>query len=133
MSNLITFSINSQILGVQVNDVEKIMNFTLITKIPGNKNYIEGVISYHDEIIPAVNLKKLLNLDGAEVSSEGQMIVINHNGRKAGIIVDEVREIEEVNDNVPFLKVKSQYVNSTIKLRDNMVSIINPEIVNIAD
>lgn len=134
MSNYITFTINQQVMGISVQYVEKIMNSTLITKIPSNLNYIEGVINYHDEILPVINLKKLLNLDNGVKDTDGlQIIILYFNGCKAGIIVDEVREIEDVDETVPYLKMKSQYITGTMKLKNDIVSIINPEIVNFAE
>ena len=134
MSNYITFTINKQVMGISVQYVEKIMNSTLITKIPSDLNYIEGVINYHDEILSVINLKKLLNLDYSDKEDVSlQIIILYFNGYKAGIIVDEVREIEDVDDTVPYLKMKSQYITGTMKLKNDIVSIINPEIVNFAE
>ena len=134
MSNYITFTINQQVMGISVQYVEKIMNSTLITKIPSDLNYIEGVINYHDEILTVINLKKLLNLDYSDKEDVSlQIIILYFNGYKAGIIVDEVREIEDVDDTVPYLKMKSQYITGTMKLKNDIVSIINPEIVNFAE
>ena len=134
MSNYITFTINQQVMGISVQYVEKIMNSTLITKIPNDLNYIEGVINYHDEILTVINLKKLLNLDYSEKDDVSlQIIILYFNGHKAGIIVDEVREIEDVDETVPYLKMKSQYITGTMKLKNEIVSIINPEIVNFAE
>ena len=134
MSNYITFTINKQVMGISVQYVEKIMNSTLITKIPSDLNYIEGVINYHDEILSVINLKKLLNLDYSDKEDVSlQIIILYFNGYKAGIIVDEVREIEDVDDTVPYLKMKSQYITGTMKLKNDIVSILNPEIVNFAE
>ena len=134
MSNYITFTINQQVMGISVQYVEKIMNSTLITKIPNDLNYIEGVINYHDEILTVINLKKLLNLDNSIKDTDGlQIIILYFNGHKAGIIVDEVREIEDVDETVPYLKMKSKYITGTMKLKNEIVSILNPEIVNFAE
>jgi len=134
MSNYITFTINKQVMGISVQYVEKIMNSTLITKIPSDLNYIEGVINYHDEILTVINLKKLLNLDNSEKDADSlQIIILYFNGYKAGIIVDEVREIEDADETVPYLKMKSQYITGTMKLKNDIVSIINPNIVNFSE
>lgn len=131
MSNFITFSLNGQIMGILVNHVEKIMNLTSVTKVPNSENYIEGVISYQDEIIPAINLKELLKLDSIEIEhSDLQVIVLNYKDKKAGIIVDEVKEIEEMDTSNPYLKSSSQYIVGTIKLRDEIINLINPEILS---
>ncbi|MGE5626966.1 MAG: chemotaxis protein CheW [Solirubrobacterales bacterium] len=132
MSNFITFSLNKQVMGVPVECVEKIMNKPQITKVPSSINYIEGVISYQGEIIPALNLKKLLKMEDT-INEDAQIIIIHYNERKAAIIVDEVSEIENVEGEVPYLKAKSQYITGTMRLKDNMVNIINPEVVNFAD
>jgi len=121
-------------MGISVQYVEKIMNSTLITKIPSDLNYIEGVINYHDEILTVINLKKLLNLDNSEKDADSlQIIILYFNGYKAGIIVDEVREIEDADETVPYLKMKSQYITGTMKLKNDIVSIINPNIVNFSE
>lgn len=132
MSNFITFSLNEQIMGVPVDCVEKIMNKPQITKVPSSINYIEGVISYQGEIIPALNLKKLLKM-GDIINEDSQIIIIHYNERKAAIIVDEVSEIENVEGEVPYLKAKSEYITGTMRLKDSMVNIINPEVVNFAE
>lgn len=61
---------------------------------------IEGglVLKHYDELIPLINLNDILNIskNGIEKGSLYQIVVINLNGLKYGIIVDVIHDIEEV-------------------------------------
>lgn len=133
MGNYVVFSVDKQGMAVPTENVERIMNLAAVTKIPGSLDFIEGALNYNNEIIPVINLKKLLCIDSNKNTSGGsQIIVIQSNQNKAAILVDEVKNIESSDENSTCLKIKSPHILGLVELKDEIVNIINPEIVILA-
>jgi purine-binding chemotaxis protein CheW len=100
MANYVVFSVNEQEMAVPTENVERIMNLANVVKIPGSLDFIEGALNYNNQIIPVINLEKLLRIDCSNSLSRGsQIIVIQSNQNKAAILVDEVKNIETSDEN----------------------------------
>jgi two-component system chemotaxis sensor kinase CheA len=57
---------------------------------PGTRRGADsGVLLLRDEIIPYVRLRSLFSLEGAESAREN-VLVVEHGGAKAGLVVDEL-------------------------------------------
>lgn len=133
MTNYLVFSVEEQVLAVPTENVEKIMNYAAVTKIPDSLDFIEGVLNYNDQIIPVINLKRLLSMGtNISLSGEPQIIVIKSNQIKAAILADDVKDIQSPDENSTCLKMDSPHVLGLIKLNNDIVSIINPEVVVLA-
>lgn len=133
MANFLVFSVEEQVLAVPTENVEKIMNFTAVRKIPGSHDFVEGALNYNNQIIPVINLKRLFGA-GTNISLSGvsQIIVIKSNQNKAAILVDDVKDIQASDENSAWLKMDSPHILGLMKLNNEIVSIINPEVVVLA-
>lgn len=133
MKNFVVFSVNDQVMAIPVENVERIMNHTNVIKIPSTQAYLEGAFNYNNEIIPVINLKKLLMLGTDDLSSDrSQIIVIQSNESKIAILVDDVIDIQSTSENSISLKIKNPHILGLIDLNNEIVNVINPEIVTLA-
>jgi len=80
------------------------------------KNYVEGAINYHNAIIPAINLKKLLNLDCSDKDSK----VV-----RLGLLLMKSERLKMLMRlTLPCFKMKSQYITDAMKLNNNILPVI---------
>lgn len=83
-----------EVYAIDINNFQEIIKYTSdITKIPKSKPYMEGMLNLRGELVFVVNLKKYYNLKDSEDLSDSKILVLNHDGLKIGIIVDDILEI----------------------------------------
>ncbi|WP_158741366.1 chemotaxis protein CheW [Defluviitalea raffinosedens] len=90
---LVTFKIDSVEYGVKIANVQEINRMTEVTKIPRAPYCIEGIVNLRGNVIPALNLRKLFNLPEKSITDATRIIIIDHNGKRTGIVVDSVSEV----------------------------------------
>ena len=129
MQKYVIFKIENQSIGISTKNVEKILKLTTISKIPDSNFYVEGVINYQEQILPLINIKKLFNMSASDINENSSVIIVRGENGRAGIIVDEVDDIEDSNDDTNCTQVRSQYVEEVKILNGNITSILSPSIV----
>lgn len=125
MCSFITFNINDHTMAVDMLNVDRIMKLGRISSILDDSNYLEGIIEIENLLIPAVNLKKVLNFSSNDVLPDSSIIVLSYENKKYGIIVDYVDDINEISeDNI--LKIQSsKYIYGAVKVNDTIIKLLN--------
>jgi len=97
---LVTFKIDSVEYGVKIAHVQEINRMTEVTKIPRAPHYIEGIVNLRGNVIPALNLRKFFKLEATQKNDATRIIIIDTDGKRAGIVVDSVSEVLGVEKNL---------------------------------
>ena len=85
--------------AVPVENVREIVRVRPITPIPRTVSCVRGVISLRGEIIQVIDLRLRLVLPPATVAKANRIVVVQaDDGRVAGVLVDEVREVLRVSE-----------------------------------
>ena len=88
---VITFRLNDELVGIDINDITKITKDVEITPVPKTKNYILGVMNLRGNIIPVVSLKKMFQLaDKEEDYDHPVVIVVETDLGQIGVTVDNI-------------------------------------------
>lgn len=125
MVNFITFNINGQVFGMDMLAIEKIIKLSKISPIPSAPEYLEGYLDVQDNLIPAINLKKLLNYSSNEILVDSSVIIIFNENIKCAIIVDSINDIIEVND-IAINQIKNnKLIKGIVKVDDNIINLLN--------
>jgi purine-binding chemotaxis protein CheW len=125
MRSFVTFKINDDILGVDMLDVDRIIKLDKISSLPNSSDYLEGIIEIENLLIPAVNLKKILNFLSKDVLPDSSIIVLSYENKKHGIIVDYVNDINEVSENNILKTQSSKYIYGVVKVDDVIIKLLN--------
>ncbi len=94
---LITFRLNDELIGVNIQDVIKITRDIDITPVPKTKDYILGVMNLRGNIIPVVTLKKKFNLEEKGETKNPTIVVVETELGHIGVIVDKVEGAININ------------------------------------
>lgn len=89
---LISFEIGGQEFCLDVRSVREIRGWSATTPMPQTPDYILGVINLRGAVIPVLDLRCRLGLGRTEPSSRHVIVVIQHDSRMAGVLVDAVQE-----------------------------------------
>jgi len=122
---LIVFNLGNEEFGVEIKEVREIIRLPEITKLPNAAGHIEGIISLRGHVLPLVNLHRCLGLESLKKTDSARVIVVNlENGRNAGIMVDFVSEIlnldKEAIDPPPSL-VGNKYIQGIVKINNRVI------------
>jgi purine-binding chemotaxis protein CheW len=95
---LVVFKLGGEEYGVEIGQVREIIRRRVITPMPSQPKYVEGVINVRGTIIPVVNLRKRFELQGDESTSPHTIIVESGDGLM-GMLVDSVSEVIRIPGN----------------------------------
>jgi purine-binding chemotaxis protein CheW len=85
--------------AVPVENVREIVRVRPITPIPRTASCVRGVISLRGEIIQVIDLRLRLGLAPGTASKANRIVVLQvDDGRVAGVLVDDVREVLRVSE-----------------------------------
>ncbi|MFU0801099.1 MAG: chemotaxis protein CheW [Xylanivirga thermophila] len=131
METFIIFYIDDKIYALNVLNVQSIERMSDITRVPYSTSYILGVINLRGEIIPVMSLRKRLKMDSKEYDDDTRIIIAQHEEHKIGIIVDGVREVLDIPDDIiqPASDVLENYdgtfIDGVIKQQDKLFFKLN--------
>jgi purine-binding chemotaxis protein CheW len=95
----IVVKIGSEQYGINIKYVDNIVRMQSITRVPKAQVYYRGVINLRGEIIPVMSLRLKLGLEPDKFDNKTRIIIIKLENATIGIIVDEVREVVNLNEN----------------------------------
>jgi purine-binding chemotaxis protein CheW len=129
---VVSFKLDNEEYGIQINQVKEIINLSEITPLPDVNSTIEGVINLRGEIIPIINLKKRLGSINVGYSPEARIIVIEVDKQLLGLKVDEAVEVLHLDikdiQNLPdsFLQLENQNLLAGIgKLDERLIVLLD--------
>ncbi len=97
LRQLLCVRIDGTPYAVPIENVREIVRVRPITPIPRTSGEVRGVISLRGEIIQVIDLRMRLRLAPAVAAKSNRIVVVQaDDGRLAGVLVDEVREVLRV-------------------------------------
>jgi purine-binding chemotaxis protein CheW len=93
-NKVLVFILSGQEFALDIALVQEVVNKTKISKVPKVPEIISGVINYRGNIIPVIDLKKVLDYKSDINDDKKQRLVIISKGDLCyGVIVDEAKEV----------------------------------------
>lgn len=125
----IGFIMNNSEYTIPILKVQEIINLPQVTKMPQSPHYIEGITNLRGRIIPIVNLKKLVRLNGGD--SAGEKIIVVTSGRVTfGVLVDGITGVVDIEDSEiepteNIMKAHIEQVSGVAKVNDRLITILD--------
>lgn len=89
---LLTFSLDNVLYGVNVSQVREVKNFEDVTRVPYAPIYVRGVTNLRGEVIPVIDLRRRFGFEDAKNENSNIMIIVQDK-HPVGIMVDSVMEV----------------------------------------
>ncbi|MCL4492181.1 MAG: protein phosphatase CheZ [Nitrospirae bacterium] len=122
----IGFTMNSNEYTIPILKVQEIVNVPQLTKLPQAPPYIEGITNLRGRIIPIVNLKKMVGLQGEAV---GEKVIVITSGRIIfGVLVDGITGVVSIKESEiepPTDFNTSDIVSGVAKVDDKLVVLLD--------
>ncbi|MCM3716419.1 chemotaxis protein [Halalkalibacter oceani] len=93
---IVMFKVAQGTFGINVLKVREIINPLPITDTPNGHEHVEGVIRLRQEVIPVVDLAKVLNLPASEEPDQDKFIISELNKMKVAFHVHSVSRIHRI-------------------------------------
>lgn len=130
-SQLITFQIGEQFLGVDIMAIREIRAWSPSTLLPHVPDYVRGVINLRGNVLPVIDLAARLGWGLTEPTGRHVIIVVRIAEQLHGLIVDAVNDIVTVNDEAmqapPSLSTDSAsaFLKGLVAVEDRMVMVLS--------
>ena len=129
-SDYLLFQLDSQNYAFPLNSVFTVIPSQSITELESSIDFFCGIIDYHGEILPVINLRKKFRLNDSEMKISDRFIIAETDNGKIGFIVDAVDEIisvipEEITESTTIFNGLS-YVR-LVNLETGIVMLHDPE------
>ncbi|MDH8676606.1 chemotaxis protein CheW [Fusibacter bizertensis] len=127
----VTFRLNQEYYGINIQNVENIEKVLPITRIPYTLNYIKGVVNLRGIIVPVVDLRARFGLDKKPTSEESRIIIVNLDENKIGMLVDSSSEVlqimEDDIDAAPNVKkeINNEFIKNIGKKNGRIIMLID--------
>ncbi len=126
----LTFSMGSEMYGIEIRYVLEIIGIQAITKVPELPEYIKGIINLRGIIIPVMDVRLRFSKPFKEYNDRTCIIVIDIDDTFIGLIVDSVSEVLSIPEgeivNPPEVnKISNRYIKGIGKVGNDMKLILD--------
>lgn len=94
--HIVGFRVGRETYGVPITALHEIVRVPEITAVPDAPEYMEGVINLRGKIVSILDLRKRLGATQLTPSKRNRILVLEHNGRLSGLIVDSASEVLKI-------------------------------------
>ncbi len=94
--HIVGFRVGRETYGVPITSLHEIVRVPEITAVPDAPDYLEGVINLRGKIVSVMDLRKRFGDRQATIRKQNRILVVEHQGRLAGLIVDSATEVLKV-------------------------------------
>jgi purine-binding chemotaxis protein CheW len=95
-THIVGFRVGRETYGVPITSLHEIVRVPEITAVPDAPNYLEGVINLRGKIVSVVDLRKRFGKPSSGIDRRSRILVVEHRGRLAGMIVDSASEVLKI-------------------------------------
>jgi len=94
--HIVGFKVGRETYGVPITSLHEIVRVPEITAVPDAPDYLEGVINLRGKIVSVMDLRKRFGEKQASLKKQNRILVVEHSGRLAGLIVDSASEVLKI-------------------------------------
>ena len=103
-NSYLSFMLSNEKFATHVAHVNIILEIPKITKVPRTPDYMKGVINHRGIVLPVMDLRLKMSMEEKEFTTNTCILVLEIEAENekisVGAIVDSVREVLEIKDNM---------------------------------
>jgi purine-binding chemotaxis protein CheW len=93
-----TFHLENHFFGVPVDEVQEVIRYLEMTRVPLVSDVVRGLINLRGQIVTAIDLRRRLAMSDRPPDQLPMNIVIRTNDGAVSLLVDEIGDVLEVNE-----------------------------------
>src|SRR5271157_1286540 len=95
-TQVVGFKVGRETYGIPISALHEIVRVPEITAVPDAPAHVEGVINLRGKIVAVVDLRKRFGKAASGIDRHSRILVVEHQGRLAGMIVDSASEVLKI-------------------------------------
>ncbi len=133
MIRLITFKLDNETYGIEVNQVREILRINQTFPVPGAPDYVLGITNIRGNVITVLDARIRFNLSKVEYTDNARMIVVESGNDTVAVVVDSVSDVIDVTKSSIDVNLKinmsgdSRYINGVVTRAHGLIIILNVE------
>ncbi len=127
----VAFTIGSEEFCIDISKVREVKEMMPITKIPQAPEGVEGIVNLRGQVIPIINLKKILGYYDDNALSTKKIILVEMESDVVGFIVDDVSDVVSFSEgqieSVPSVvgNYQGHYIKGVAKKGDRLLLVLD--------
>jgi purine-binding chemotaxis protein CheW len=131
ISRIVAFSLDDRRFAVPLSAVKRVERIAAVTPLPKAPGIVAGIINFHGQVIPVVDIRSRFNLPLREPDLNDQLLIMETGRRTLAFIVDGADGVIDASAaqyaDAGTVLSGMEYVKGVVKLEDGMVLIHDPE------
>lgn len=117
MTQLATFTVDKLLFGIDVREVQEVIRYQEMTRVPLAAPTVRGLINLRGQILTAIDMRRRLHLPDRDNDTLPMNVVLHTNDGAVSLLVDAIGDVVEVE--------RSQFEPTPDTLSDSYRQIIN--------
>jgi purine-binding chemotaxis protein CheW len=128
---LCTFTLDGLCLGIDVREVQEVMTYHEMTRVPRTAPVIRGLINLRGQIVPALDLRRRLKLAEAPADWLPMSVVVQSGDGPVSLLVDEIGDVVQVAEESferrpeTLTGVARELIQGAYKLEDRLLLVLD--------
>ena len=133
VDQLITFIVEKENYGVNIQEVKEVIKIREITKLPKAPSFVKGVINLRGDVIPIIDFRDKFGLEQMEYTDMTRVIVVEVDNKSIGVVVDSVSHVirishDEITPPPPMIGgIAEEYLIGIGKIGEDLIILIDIE------
>ncbi len=94
----LAFRIQDSHMVAPLNEVSEVLTYPRLTMVPGAKPWVKGIANIRGSLLPVIHLPAYLGIHSDPPGRRTRLLVVQHAGVRAGLMVDEVLGIKRFDE-----------------------------------
>jgi len=134
-SQYLTFLVSKESLGININDVNEIIEISNMTRVPMTPSYIRGVINLRGSVVPVIDLSARLGHQSSDIGKRSCIVLVevfsDDGVQNLGMLVDQVDEILEIPaDNIQPApefgsNIRTEFIQAMGRIDDDFIILLD--------
>jgi len=130
MDHYLEFTIDAYRFALEITRIRKVERLVDIAPLPGPTGFVQGVVNFHGELVPVLNLRNKLSLSPVDLVPEMFLILVDTDARPLALLVDDTGKVFSCDKGqwMPGTRVDGSFFpDSLLLLDDGIILICNPD------
>ncbi len=129
-------AVGQKTCALPVNSVIRCTRAAAIETVPGNAGDTLGVLDVHGEVLPVLNLHRILGVPTPSLSPDQRFIIVEHSNRRVVFVADGIRGVTRVEgvSATFYAAANGKVFLGTVRHGDDLVMLCSPQgLVGVCD
>lgn len=129
----VAFFLAGQRYALPIDRVNEIQQIVAFSDVPSGGSAVVGMVNLRGNVIPAIDLRRLVRVESRDYTLETPMIITRTRGQTVALIVDEVQDVLELPDGclqaAPPMHALSSKMIGVCRMDDGLIYLLDVDLL----